>query len=193
MKKLLLHICCGPCGLYVYEKLRLEYDVTGYFYNPNIHPKKEYEFRKEELKKIAEIYNWNIVYAEYDMKDWFSFIKGYEKEPERGKRCSLCYKFRLEKTFQYAKQNNFDIITSTLSISPHKNTDQINIEGYALSENYGIEFLGESFKKKNGFNIGKEMGKKLNVKRQDYCGCSYSKADRIKFDRLKCLNNLRKD
>lgn len=189
MKKILLHICCAPCALYVFEKLRNEYDVTGFFYNPNIHPQKEYEFRKDELKRIAEIYNWNIVYADYDMKDWFSFIKGYEKEPEKGKRCSLCYNFRLQKTFNYASKKGFGIVTSTLSISPHKNTDQINTEGFKLSEKYGIEFLGESFKKKNGYNIGREMGKKVNVKRQDYCGCSYSKVERIKFDRSRLSYN----
>lgn len=185
MKKILLHICCGPCALYVFEKLKKEYNVTGFFYNPNIHPKSEYDFRKDELKRLAEAYKWDIVYADYDMKDWFAFIEGYENEPEKGKRCSLCFNFRLQKTFRYAKKENFGLIASTLSISPHKNTDQINNEGFKLSEGFGIEFLGESFKKNNGYNIGREMGRKINVKRQNYCGCTYSKVERIKFDRSK--------
>jgi predicted adenine nucleotide alpha hydrolase (AANH) superfamily ATPase len=183
MKKILLHICCAPCALYVYEKLRKEYEVTGFFYNPNIHPKKEYDFRKDELIKVAKIYNWDIVYAEYDMGNWFKEIKGYEKEPEKGKRCSICFNIRLKKTFEYAKEENFDIVTSTLSISPHKNTEQINIEGYKLSKDYNINFLDESFKKKNGYHIGRKMGKEIGVKAQDYCGCTYSKVERILFKR----------
>jgi predicted adenine nucleotide alpha hydrolase (AANH) superfamily ATPase len=189
MKRLLLHICCAPCALYVYEKLKKEYEVTGFFYNPNIHPRKEYEFRKNELKKVAKIFDWDIVYSDYDIKGWFSTIRGYEKEPERGKRCSICFNFRLRKTFEYAKKNKFDIITATLSISPHKITDQINKEGFSLADEFGIEFLGESFKKKNGYNIGRKMGREIGVKSQDYCGCTYSKVERILFKRSRSKKN----
>lgn len=183
MKKLLLHICCAPCNLYVYEKLRNDYEVTGFFYNPNIHPKREYLLRKDELEKVKLMHDWDIITSDYDMRKWFKLIEGYEWEPERGQRCSICFNMRFKKAFEYAKKNKFDIVASTLSISPHKDTNQINCEGRKLSKEFDIEFLDESFKKKNGFNIGREMGKKNGIRRQDYCGCTYSKVERIKFKR----------
>lgn len=177
-KKLLLHICCGPCSVHVIELLEKEYDVTGFFYNPNIHPVGEYEFREKELTRVAQIKQWNIVFAEYDMKHWFQKVRGYEKEPEKGKRCSLCFHIRLEKAFAYAAANGFQVVASTLSISPYKVTAQINAEGEALSRRFGIEFLPENFKKQDGFNKGKKMALELGIKHQDYCGCVFSKVEK---------------
>lgn len=177
-KKLLLHICCGPCSVYVFEKLEKEYNVTGFFYNPNIHPAGEYEFRKKELERVAKLKKWKIVYTDHDMENWFQHVKGYEKEPEKGKRCSICFYMRLEKAFEYAAANHFDVVTSTLSISPYKVTKQINAEGEKLARTHGIEFLPENFKKQNGFNIGKKMAMELDIKHQDYCGCTYSKVEK---------------
>ncbi len=179
MKKLLLHICCAPCAIYVFEKLRKDYNVTGFFYNPNIHPFKEYEFRRVELEKISEKLEWKVIYAEYEINKWFELIKGCEKEPERGRRCPICFNMRLRKTFEYAKENNFDIVASTLSISPYKVTQQINTEGLKISEELGIEFLPENFKKKNGYNMGKKMASEYRMKHQNYCGCVFSKVDRL--------------
>ncbi len=180
VKKLLLHICCAPCAVYVFEKLRKIYDVTGFFYNPNIHPVKEYELRKEELIKISEKLGWDTVVSDYDVKEWFNKIKGHENDPERGERCTLCFAMRFDRAFAYAKSNGFDIVASTLSISPYKNTHQINGVGEAMSEKYGVEFLPENFKKKDGFNIGKKMGIELGIKHQNYCGCVYSRRDRLR-------------
>jgi len=177
-KKLLLHICCGSCAVYVFEKLKKEYQVTGFFYNPNIQPLKEYESRKKELERAANIKNWDVVYNEYDMKDWFQQVKGYEKEPEKGKRCSICFHMRLKKTFENAKRNGFDIVASTLSISPYKVTKQINTEGEKLAETFGIEFLPENFKKQNGYIIGRKMAQELGVRHQNYCGCVFSKVEK---------------
>lgn len=177
-KKLLLHICCGPCAVYVIEKLNKDYDVTGFFYNPNIQPQKEYGFRKKELERVAEMKNWHVAYAEYDMKRWFQLVKGYEKEPEKGKRCSICFRMRLEKTFEYAKEHGFDVVASTLSISPYKVTGQINAEGEALAQTFGIAFLPENFKKQNGYNEGRKMARELGIKHQDYCGCVFSKVEK---------------
>lgn len=182
-KKLLLHICCAPCGIYVWEKLKKEYEINGLFYNPNIHPFREYEFRKKELKKISKKFNWTIVYPLYDIKDWFRLIKGYEKEPERGKRCSICFSMRLKKAFEYGKYNGYDIVASTLSISPYKITKQINEEGLKLSGEYNVEFLIEDFKKKSGYNIARKMALEAGIKHQNYCGCVYSKVEKKLKDR----------
>ena len=177
-KKLLLHVCCAPCVVYVVRKLSREYDVTCFFYNPNIHPAREYRFRKKELERVAALEQWKVVYEDYDIKDWFRQVKGHERDPERGERCSICFRQRLAKTFAYAKANGFALVASTLSISPYKVTSQINIQGEKLSREFGIEFLPESFKKQDGFNIGKKMALALGIKHQDYCGCVYSKLEK---------------
>jgi len=178
MKKLLLHICCAPCSVYVVKKLREEYDVTGFFYNPNIHPAEEYKFRVDELKKISKKLDWKIVISDYEDKKWFGLVKGHEKDPERGGRCTICFDMRFFKLFEYAKIHEFNIVASTLSISPYKRIDQINDSGFSLSEKYSIEFLPENFKKKDGFNIGKKMSLDYGIIHQNYCGCTYSKLDR---------------
>jgi predicted adenine nucleotide alpha hydrolase (AANH) superfamily ATPase len=178
-KKLLLHVCCGPCSLYVLRKLRADFEVSGFFYNPNIQPFREYEFRRLELRKIAEKFAWPMVYAEYDMREWFAAIRGFEREPEKGKRCPLCFRFRLERTFLRAREHGFDCVASTLSISPYKVTSQINREGLALAQKYGIAFLPEDFKKHDGFLISRRLGEKLGVRHQHYCGCAFSKAERL--------------
>ena len=178
-KKLLLHICCGPCSLYVWQKLQADFELSGYFYNPNIQPFAEYEFRRLELVKIAEKFAWPMVYAAYDLPDSFAAIRGLEGEAERGARCPVCFRFRLEKVLQYAREHSFDWVASTLSISPSKVTAQINEQGIALAEKYGIAFLAENFKKKNGFLISRKQGDELGVRHQDYCGCVYSKVERL--------------
>jgi len=178
-KKLLLHICCGPCSIYVWQKLQTDFELCGFFCNPNIQPLAEYEFRRLELVKIAERFAWPMVYAPYDLPDWFGAIRGLEREKERGARCPACFKFRLEKVFAYAREHGFDCVASTLSISPSKLTAQINEQGMALAEKYGIVFLAENFKKKNGFLISRRQGDELGIRHQDYCGCVYSKTERL--------------
>lgn len=177
--RLLLHTCCASCLVYVHHKLESEYRITCYFCNPNIHPAKEYESRKTELERVAGMKHWDVVYADDDIKEWFGFIRGHEKDPEKGDRCSLCFYMRLRKAFEYAALKGYDAVTSTLSISPYKVTDQINAEGEKLSREFGIRFLPESFKKNNGYHIGRKMGMELGIKRQDYCGCVYSKLDKL--------------
>ncbi len=178
MKKLLLHICCAPCSVYVVRKLMEEYDVTGFFYNPNIHPEEEYKFRVDELKKISEKLNWKIIISDYDDKRWFKLVKGHEKDPERGERCTICFDMRFNKLFEYGESKGFDIVASTLSISPYKNISQINEVGFSKSRKFNVEFLPENFKKKDGFNIGKKMSVDLGIIHQNYCGCIYSKLER---------------
>jgi len=182
-QKLLLHVCCCSCAVYVYQMLSADYDVTCFFYNPNIHPAGEYEARKKELERIAQMNHWDVVYADYDIKEWFRLVKGHEKDPERGQRCSLCFNMRLKKVFEYAKTKGFDVVASTLSISPYKVTRQINAEGETLSRTFGIPFLPENFKKQNGYNTGKKMAMAMGIKHQNYCGCVYSKVERNKKSR----------
>ncbi len=181
-KKLLLHTCCAPCAVYVVHQLKPNYDVTLFFYNPNIHPDAEYHFREQELAKISKQLDWETIFHPGDpgSEEWFRLTQGYENEPERGKRCTICFHMRLAKTFALAQEKGFDIVATTLSISPYKVTSQINEVGNELSRSVGIEFLAENFKKQNGYHIGRKMAMELGIKHQVYCGCVFSKQDREK-------------
>jgi predicted adenine nucleotide alpha hydrolase (AANH) superfamily ATPase len=176
--KLLLHICCAPCSTEVIERLSPSYEVTGFFYNPNIHPRREYELRLSELERFSKEEGFRYIPGEYDIKDWFGKTKGLEKEPEGGKRCKVCYRIRLEETAKAAKERGFDMFTTTLTISPHKNASIINSIGRELKRKYGIKFLSKDFKKKDGFKKSVEHSKKHGLLRQDYCGCVFSKLER---------------
>ncbi len=173
MKKVLLHICCGVCAAGIVERLREEnYEVTGFFYNPNIHPKEEYAKRLESARKIVNHFNFPMIEGKYNKKDWFYEIKGLEKEPEGGKRCSKCFKMRLKETMEYFKEGGFDFFTTTLTISPHKNAAEINRIGRQISE---FKFLERDFKKKEGFKKAIQISKELDLYRQNYCGCVFSR------------------
>ena len=175
MKKLLLHTCCAPCITVPLERLQSEFEITGFFYNPNIHPEQEYERRLNEIKKWIQQIGIPLIVQSYDSSRWFELIKGCEDESEGGKRCEVCFKLRLEKTASFAKENGFDYFTSTLSISPHKNAQLINEIGKNLGKQFGVEFLEANFKKKDGFKQSVELSKKFVFYRQDYCGCIYSR------------------
>lgn len=173
-KKLLLHTCCAPCVAHVSRVLSEDHEVTAYFYNPNIHPLDEYNRRMNELIHYSRKSELAIIVDEDDAKVWYKVIKGFEAEPEGSERCWKCYRMRLVKTVEFAKANNYDIFTTALSISPHKNADKINEIGQTLSETYGIEFLSANFKKNDGFKKSAELSKQYNLYRQTYCGCEFS-------------------
>ncbi len=175
VKKLLAHICCAPCATVGLEKLINDnYEITGYFYNPNIHPESEYTKRLDSLKKLAGIQNYKLI-TESDPPDlWFEFIKGLEKEKEGGKRCEACFRMRLEKTAFYASRHDFEGFTTVLTVSPHKNTAVINRIGKDIAEKYNLFFPEENFKKQDGFKKSMELSKKYGLYRQNYCGCVYS-------------------
>ena len=175
MEKILLHSCCAPCASASIEKLLGDYEVILYFYNPNIHPEKEYTQRKSELKKIAEFYNIDMINGVYDPDLWFSNVKGLEKEPERGKRCDVCFNIRLENTGRKAKELGIKKFTSTLSISPHKDFEKIRDIGQGIAQRLDLVFVPENFKKKDGYKRSIELSKKLDLYRQNYCGCVYSR------------------
>jgi predicted adenine nucleotide alpha hydrolase (AANH) superfamily ATPase len=172
--KLLLHICCAPCSTYVVETLKKDYDVSGYFYNPNIHPKEEYEKRELEMNRYARMINLELVCAEYDDDRWFQMAEGMEDQPEGGERCKICYKIRLENTARYAIHHGYDFIATTLSISPHKNADKINQVGAEVSDQPQLKWHAGDFKKQGGFEKSIQMSKQASLYRQSYCGCIFS-------------------
>lgn len=180
--KLLLHSCCGPCSSYVIEYLSDYFEITILYYNPNISPLEEYEFRKkEQIKLIEEIKTKNKVDyldCDYDPETFEVISKGMENEPEGGKRCSRCYFLRLEKTAVLAKENNYDFFATTLTVSPYKNSQKLNNMGNLLQNKYKVKYLFSDFKKNNGYKRSIELSKLYNLYRQDYCGCIYSKEER---------------
>ena len=177
-KKLLLHSCCAPCAGEIMEALAAsEIDTTIYFYNPNIHPFDEYELRKEENIRFAEKLGMPIIDADYDRDEWFVRTKGQENEPERGARCTTCFDMRFQKTAQYASENNFDIISSTLGISRWKDMKQINDSGARSAEPHDLPYWDINWRKKGGSSRMLEISKKENFYQQEYCGCVYSLRD----------------
>jgi predicted adenine nucleotide alpha hydrolase (AANH) superfamily ATPase len=175
MKKLLLHVCCAPCSTHVIEVLKQNYELTLFFYNPNVEPLNEYEQRLITAEEFAKKLNLPIIIGDYDNIEWHNAVKGHEQDEEGGERCGICFRYRLEKTAQLAKEEGFDIFTTTLTVSPFKNPETINKIGKELREKHNIEFLEADFKKDNGYMHSVELSKEHNLYRQNYCGCLCSK------------------
>lgn len=173
--KLLLHSCCGPCSTSVIKRLIDYFDVTVLFYNPNIDTRLEFNKRLLAQQTVINHYNVNLITVDYNHNQYLEFVKGLEKEKEGGARCEKCFELRLNKTFEVAKEEGFDYVTTTLSVSPHKNSKLINEIGFRLSEQYGIGFVESDFKKKDGFLLSTKLSKELNLYRQNYCGCEFAK------------------
>ena len=169
-KKLLIHACCGPCSTSVLELLNKYFLIDVLYYNPNIYPEEEYKKRLNALKKVSK----NIISFSYDSDLFTNLVKGLETEKEGGLRCYKCIEARLRKTATYAKENGYDFFTTTLSVSPHKNSKMINEIGYKLEKEYNIKYLYSDFKKKEGYKRSITLSKNLNLYRQTYCGCKYS-------------------
>ena len=180
--KLLIHSCCAPCSSYVLEYLSQYFDITIFYYNPNIYPETEYVRRaKEQQNLIKEMQLPSLVefvQGEYESKLFYESVKGLEKEPEGGKRCFECYELRLRKAAKYAAENQFDYFTTTLTISPHKNAEKLNEIGERVGAEYSISHLPSDFKKKNGYKRSIELSREYNLYRQDYCGCVFSIRDK---------------
>jgi epoxyqueuosine reductase len=178
-RRLLLHSCCAPCSGEVIEAINASnIDFAIYFYNPNIHPLKEYELRKSENIRFAKNHNIPFVDADYDKENWFERVRGLEFEPERGKRCSECFDMRFERTALYAVENNFDVITSCLGISRWKDMDQINSSGIRAASRYeNLTYWTFNWRKKGGAQRMLEISKKEKFYKQEYCGCIYSLRD----------------
>lgn len=181
-KRLLLHCCCAPCSSYVLEYLHPYFDITIFFYNPNITEEAEYEMRKKELKRyLLEVPFGNAIHqidADYEPQLFYACARGYEDCPERGARCTRCFELRLKKTAEEAVRGSFDYFCTTLSISPHKNAELLMQIGERLASEYGIPYLPSDFKKKNGYKRSIELSAQYSLYRQDFCGCVYSKEAR---------------
>lgn len=195
-KKVFLHSCCAPCSSYCMEYLRQYFDVTVFYYNPNIMNEEEYYKRVQEQQRLIDAYNRmeeisaineekghivqnlrKIAYVEgsYDVNRYLDTIKGLEFCPEGGSRCARCFELRLKETARVAKEMEMDYFTTTLTISPLKNAELINQIGNRIGKEMGIAFLPSDFKKNNGYLRSIELSKEYDLYRQDYCGCDFSK------------------
>ena len=173
--RILLHICCAPCGTSPMERLAADgWEVTGYFYNPNIYPREEYECRVEEIRRYCGKTGIPLIVDTYDCRRWEENAAPFANEGEGSARCNLCFLFRLERVAQFASENGYDAFTTTLTISPHKDAETIFKIGAGLEERTGVEFAHYNFKKKNGFIRSIKISKEHGLYRQDYCGCRYS-------------------
>lgn len=178
-KSLLLHSCCAPCSSYVLSYLNRYFNITVFYYNPNITNQEEYLKRKQEqirlISELPAVNKISILDADYNPEKFFEISKGLEDCREGGERCFKCYELRLKATAEAAKENDFDYFCTTLTISPLKNAQKINEIGHILGDEYGIPFLPSDFKKKEGFKKSIELSRIYNLYRQNYCGCIYSK------------------
>ena len=176
--KLLLHSCCGPCSTTVLTTLSPYFDITVLYYNPNIEPREEYEKRKQEqIKFIQKLADPHITFrdADYDNTTFRSKVAGFEHEKEGGPRCAICFKLRLEQTVKIAFAEGFAYFGTTLTVSPHKNSEVINKIGALLETNYGVKYLYSDFKKKDGYKKSIILSKEYDLYRQDYCGCEFGR------------------
>lgn len=186
-KTLLLHSCCAPCNSAVLEKLQEVFDLTVFYYNPNITEKAEYERRIGEQRRLVEHFNSanpkfpiDLIEGNYEPQKFLTMAKGLEQVPEGGERCTGCYGLRMEETARVAKERGFDYFTTSLTISPMKNAEKLNTLGEQMAEKYGVKFLPSDFKKKEGYKRSIQLSADLDLYRQDYCGCGFSKAESLK-------------
>lgn len=180
--RLLLHSCCAPCSSAVLERLAAAFDITVFYYNPNIAPKEEFLRRTEEQERlIAQMFPENpipVIRGSYDDHAFYVAAKGLEQAPEGGERCMRCFRLRLGRTGALAAERGFDYFTTTLSISPLKNAQMLNAIGAEVAQEVGVCYLFSDFKKKNGYKRSCELSAIYNLYRQDYCGCIYSRMER---------------
>lgn len=190
--KLLLHSCCAPCSSYTLEYLSQYFQITLFYYNPNIFPPEEYHRRAEEQQQlIAALPLKNPVTfleGDYCPEKFYKIAKGYEQEPEGGERCTRCFKLRLQEAAAKAAEIGADYFTTTLTISPHKDAARLNQIGESFAKHFGVPFLPSDFKKKNGFKRSIELSKEYHLYRQDYCGCEFSQNKESKAEPDAALN-----
>ncbi len=176
-RSLLIHTCCAPCVSHVYELFAGSHDVTVFYYNPNIAPRDEYGRRLSELERFGRTRGFPLVVGDYNVREWTLRVEKFRDLGERSQRCWECYRFRLEESFKKAKELNIAAVTTSLSISPHKDAVMINSIGKELEGSFGVAFIQEDFKKNDGFRQSVELSRVYGFYRQDYCGCIYSKRE----------------
>lgn len=189
MNRMLLHVCCGPCAPYVVEQLKKEYELTLYFYNPNIHPQEEYDRRLAEAHRLAEDSGLEMIVEKYDPENWHTATKGLENAKEKGARCEVCFDIRLSEAAKVASNMKFDFFAAVLSISPHKDSVMINRVGVSAGSDHDVTFLEANWKKKEGYKITTKMSDDMGFYRQNYCGCVFSLRDKNR--RLAEKHNLK--
>ena len=176
--KLLLHCCCAVCSSYVLEYLSQYFQITAFFYNPNIFPSAEYERRKQALLQLISSADYpnpvDYLDMDYAHEEFLSAVQGLEKEPEGGGRCTCCFTLRLDRAAQVAQQQKADYLCTTLTISPHKNATVINAVGQRCADRYGVQWLPGDFKKKDGFRRAGQLTAAYGLYRQNYCGCEFA-------------------
>ena len=177
--KLLLHACCAPCASACVERLKDSFSITLFFYNPNIDSLLEYQKRAEEIEKLAGHFNVDCIVKDYDDKLFYSAVSGLENQVEGGSRCTKCFTLRLEKTAEYCLKNEYDYFATTLTVSPLKNSDLINSIGQSIGKQNKVKYLASDFKKRNGYLRSIELSKQLGLYRQNYCGCKFSKNEKL--------------
>lgn len=182
--RLFLHACCAPCSSAVLERLSPHFRITVFYYNPNIFPEEEYRHRVAELKRLVEESDYpnpvEVVEGRYDPERFFECVKGLEKEPEGGARCEKCFRLRLREAVEEARAGGYDLVTTTLTISPQKDVDLLNRIGEEEAEKAGVTWLPSAFRKKGGYQRSIELSREHGLYRQVFCGCVYSKAAREK-------------
>ncbi len=180
--RLLLHVCCAPCSSHCLEYLNRYFDITVYFYNPNIDMQNEYRLRAQEARRLLEEfhlpYAMHFMEGDYEPERFHRLVKGHEKDAEGGERCHICYELRLSEAAKAAKQGNFDYFASSLTISPMKDAQLLCEIGERLGKEQGVSYLPSDFKKKNGYKRSVELSEEHGLYRQNYCGCSFSKRSR---------------
>ena len=176
--KLLLHACCGPCTSGVFEQLYPYFNITILYYNPNTYPFDEYILRYKQLEILKNYLDFDMIFMDYNDKEFYDEIKGLELEKEGGKRCEVCYRIRMNKTAKIASEKGFDYFTTTLSVSPYKNATKLNEIGEEMEKKYNIKYIYSDFKKNEGYKNSIKNSKEYGLYRQDYCGCEYSLRDK---------------
>jgi len=174
---ILAHVCCAPDAVYAIGVLQQDYEVRGVFYNPNIWPPEEYGRRLDEARKVEGILDFELLAEPYAPEDWFARTDRLKSEPERGRRCDVCYALRLDRTARRALALGLPAFTTVMSVSPLKKADVINRIGRRLAGKHGLAFLEADFKKKDGFRKSVELSRRHGLYRQNYCGCLYSRRD----------------
>jgi len=179
-RSLLLHACCAPCTIHVYQLLRKKYSLTVFYYNPNIAPLSEYRRRHNEIISLSQKNDIKLLTGDYEIRNWTSRVKKYRFLGEKSERCRECFRFRLEETFKAAARMKIEFVATTLSISPHKDSNAINRIGKELGKKFEISFYEADFKKNDGYKKSVHLSREHGFYRQNYCGCIYSKMERDK-------------
>lgn len=173
--RLLLHVCCGPCATVALERLLPDYSVTALWHNPNIQPEQEYDLRLDSALGVAEHFGVDMILARRDESAWLEAVRGLEDEPEGGKRCIECFRYRIARAVDEARSGGFEWVATTLTVGPSKRAEVINQIGREACEAAGLQFLEADFKKQGGFTRSVELSKELDLYRQKYCGCLFGR------------------